>query len=130
MSDREGALRFFRAAERDIALLDADSTLNIPVEVFGFHAQQAVEKLLMSWLCVYDFSFPNTHDLRHLSRLIGKRDTGIPLLLQDLLFLTEFAVEFRYSSYGENNPPLDRSKILGDLATLQAFIASTVENTE
>jgi HEPN domain-containing protein len=130
MSDREGALRFFRAAERDIALLDADVTLKIPTEVFGFHAQQAVEKLLKSWLCINDLTFPYTHDLRHLSRLISKSNSDIPLLLKDMLFLTEFAVEFRYSSYGDSNPPLDRSKILSDLTTLRAFIASTIEKTE
>ena len=37
-------------------------------EIFGFHAQQAIEKLLKAWLAACSVSFPLTHDL---SRLLG-----------------------------------------------------------
>jgi len=38
--------------------------------IFGFHAQQAVEKLFKSWLSLRDISYPRTHDLNSLYRLL------------------------------------------------------------
>lgn len=32
-------------------------------EIFGFHAQQAVEKALKCWLCILTDEVPRTHDL-------------------------------------------------------------------
>ncbi|MBK7764952.1 MAG: HEPN domain-containing protein [Sulfuritalea sp.] len=37
-------------------------------EVFGFHAQQAIEKALKAWLAARSIDFPLTHDI---SRLLG-----------------------------------------------------------
>lgn len=36
--------------------------------IFGFHAQQTVEKTLKAWLCVLHETHPYTHDLRFLLR--------------------------------------------------------------
>ena len=38
------------------------------VEIFGFHAQQAIEKALRAWLASSLQDFPLTHDL---SRILG-----------------------------------------------------------
>ena len=42
--------------------------------IFGFHAQQAVEKALKAWLALLGVEYPRTHDL---SLLLGiLRDSG------------------------------------------------------
>ncbi len=47
--------------------------------IFGFHAQQAVEKALKAWLNVLGHEHPFTHDLSHLlSELDGLgHETGL-----------------------------------------------------
>ncbi|MFZ4539651.1 HEPN domain-containing protein [Propionivibrio sp.] len=35
-------------------------------EIFGFHAQQAIEKSLKAWLAARSLDFPLTHDLSRL----------------------------------------------------------------
>jgi hypothetical protein len=41
-----------------------------PVEVFGFHAQQVVEKSLKAWLSLKAIQYKKTHNIRHLTALL------------------------------------------------------------
>jgi hypothetical protein len=41
-------------------------------EIFGFHAQQAIEKMLKAWLAARGIAFPLTHDLSRLFELLEK----------------------------------------------------------
>lgn len=51
MNDREHAEELLEAARRDIRAVRAmTDTEAFPDEIFGSHAQQAVEKALKSWL--------------------------------------------------------------------------------
>jgi HEPN domain-containing protein len=51
MSDREHACMMLALAQRDFRALRGMLDANIFVtEIFGFHAQQVVEKALKSWL--------------------------------------------------------------------------------
>ncbi len=53
MRDIETARIVLAAAERDLrALGHMGDTTAFSVEVFGFHAQQAVEKSLKAWLSI------------------------------------------------------------------------------
>jgi HEPN domain-containing protein len=40
-------------------MLDAN---DFPEEVFGFHAQQAIEKTLKAWIAVRRLAYPKSHD--------------------------------------------------------------------
>jgi len=42
-------------------------------EIFGFHAQQAIEKALKAWLAWLDVEYPRTHDLSLLLSLLRER---------------------------------------------------------
>jgi len=45
--------------------------------IFGFHAQQAVEKCFKAWLSAKGVIYPRTHDLRVLYRLLeGQNVSG------------------------------------------------------
>jgi len=94
--------------EAALQVLAAQSA--IPDAVIGFHAQQAIEKLLKAVLAFRGIVFPRTHNLVALFKLV--RDHGIPLLpsLDDAMQLTPFAVESRYDDpIAENDEPLDRA---------------------
>ena len=39
-------------------------------EIFGFHAQQAIEKSLKAWLAAWSLTYPMTHDLSRLLDLL------------------------------------------------------------
>jgi HEPN domain-containing protein len=69
---------------------------SIPDEAIGFHAQQAVEKLMKAVLAHRSVEYQRTHQLERLVTLL--RNTGIsyPPELSEAVALTPFAVEFRY----------------------------------
>lgn len=71
MSDSKQARVLLEAARRDLRALEGmrDSAV-FADEIFGFHAQQAAEKLLKAWLAIEGVLYPRTHDLDHLLRLL------------------------------------------------------------
>ena len=64
-------------------------------EIFGFHAQQAVEKALKAWLCAYDVAYPPTHDLARLLTLLERAGADVEQFWT-LVQFTIFAVQARY----------------------------------
>jgi HEPN domain-containing protein len=79
-------------------------------EVFGFHAQQAVEKALKAWLSVVGLEYPRIHDLGELFELLSDRGQSIPGQFSALADLTDFAVQFRYESFDDLEGPFDRAR--------------------
>ncbi|HWG21142.1 MAG TPA: HEPN domain-containing protein [Terracidiphilus sp.] len=68
----------------------------IPETILGFHAQQAVEKLLKALLAALSIPFELTHNLGRLLNAIhaaGENLPPTPLLLSQL---NDFAVVYRY----------------------------------
>ena len=65
----------------EIAEIDLTTLRGMSDETFlaspvgGFHAQQAVEKLLPSWLVILRIEYPLTHSIAQLSQLIRNQDT-------------------------------------------------------
>jgi HEPN domain-containing protein len=90
------ARRWVQAAEED--LLTARSMLALgkrsPHAVVAFHSQQCAEKYLKSRLTSLSISFPRTHDLLELVRLLPRK--GKFRAMTDAAFLGRFAVEARY----------------------------------
>jgi HEPN domain-containing protein len=99
MANRATEVLLIKAAQDEMILDQLMSGPGIPDEGLGFHAQQAVEKLLKALLAAKGIDYPFTHRLVELLDLI--RDTGIalPLEFEDLRRLTPFAIEFRYDIY-------------------------------
>lgn len=61
-----------------------------------FHAQQCAEKYLKARLEEAGIAFGKTHDLVKLLSLALPVEPAWTVLRQDLIFLTDFAVEYRY----------------------------------
>lgn len=62
--------------------------------VVGFHPQQAVEKLLPSWLVILRIEDPLTHSIAQLLQLIRNQDTEAAQFV-DMQEFSPYAVLFR-----------------------------------
>jgi HEPN domain-containing protein len=118
---------FLTAAQRDLQalgnMLDAQT---FPLEIFGFHAQQTVEKCLKSRLCLAGREIPRTHNIRHLIVLL--EEAGIVADdLWDLVSLTAFAVQFRYEPFDSLEDDLDRAALFARIHGLVARCASLLD---
>ena len=93
--------RWVRKAESDLngarQLRGGTPQLN---DVICFHCQQAAEKYLKALLQQLGAAVPRTHDLADLLDLLLPHDATLRPLRRGLLFLTQFAVDYRYP--GEN----------------------------
>ena len=130
MPDIESARGYLAAARRDsIALVHMFDEHAFPLEIFGFHAQQAIEKGLKSWLCLRDVQPPQSHNLRHL--LVLLESCGVPIDdLWEMVALTAFAVQFRYEAFDLVDESLDRSywasKVERLLSNVEQQITTTI----
>jgi len=108
MKNIEEAEKMLGMAVKDLRAASAMNDIeDFPDEIFGFHAQQAVEKALKGWLSYKLVVYPKTHDLEILFLLLKKQNENIPENFDSLVDLVDFAVEFRYN-YFEEDIPIDR----------------------
>jgi len=71
----------------------------------GFHAQQAAEKYLKTFLVEHQIEFPKTHDLGELLELVATQDAGLAAALGEVIRLTDYAVEVRYPGHAQDLTP-------------------------
>src|SRR5262245_47018027 len=85
------------ATVQDITVVAALWQMEAPVyDAICFHARPCVEKYCKAWVVERHVDFRRTHDLEALAKLCLPSLTGLTALLDDLRFLTSFAVEIRY----------------------------------
>ena len=125
MSDPKCAGMLLRAAERGVLTLRS-MTAGAPDESFGFHVQQAAEKAFKAWLAALGETYPLTHSLHTLLRLLEAK--GAPTApFKDLADFTPYAVEFRYEGVGADAAPIDREAALARLVILLDAVRQQVD---
>ncbi len=130
MSDLKCARMLLEASERDVQALKGMADANIFAdEIFGFHVQQAAEKLLKAWLALLGETYPLTHDLELLFDLLQKRGIAASQF-QTLTEYTPYAVQFRYEAAGVDATPVDREDGLCLVETLLAQVQLRLEGME
>ena len=110
---REHARLLMEKAAEDLYVLrrligDPDA----PDAAIGFHAQQAVEKLLKAVLTRQAISYSRTHDLAALLDLLEQNGIALPPDADRLPGLTPYAAEFRYGRLppeGDETGSFDRA---------------------
>ena len=97
MSDLKQARMLLEAAQKDVsALRGMDDAAVFADEIFGFHAQQAAEKLLKAWLASLGEAYPLSHDLASLLDVL--RTCGADVArFDELVDYTRYAVRLRYT---------------------------------
>lgn len=129
MSDRDHARMILTAARRDLSALSGMSDRRqFADEIFGFHAQQAVEKALKAWLSLRGIEYPRTHDLEVLFDLLVEKGEQLPQDLRIPFDLTDFAVQFRYEAYEDLISELDRIQVTSQVAVLVDYDSSLLKS--
>ncbi|NGZ26813.1 MAG: HEPN domain-containing protein [Magnetococcales bacterium] len=91
--------------------------------IFGFHAQQAVEKGIKAWLSNCGVYYPKTHDIDQLLALMEEK--GMDMVDSGYWSqLNPFAVQFRYSLMEMDEPLLPRDAIIQQVGILLAKVES------
>ena len=121
MSDLKLARVLLAAAERDIiALRGMEDTSVFANEIFGFHVQQAAEKLLKASLSLLGKPYPATHDLTRLLELLKTHPPEAEDRFGDLIAYNPYAVQLRYSAGDPGLNPPDRNAAV---QLLEVFVA-------
>lgn len=130
MSDREQALALLDAARRDVtALRGMGDAATFAEEIFGFHVQQAAEKVLKAWLAVEGVTYPKTHDLSHLLTLLEELGAKVTPFL-DLIEYNPYAVQLRYETFELSDERLDRERAVERIHALLDKVQARVAEPE
>ncbi len=120
MNDLDHAQLLFSMAANDFKALKGMLRLGNETEnffsdeIFGFHAQQCVEKTLKAWIAARGETYPRTHNLISLLQILeaaGEETTAFEYLAD----LNSFAVQFRYESLLDYDETLDREAVFEDV---------------
>jgi len=126
---KQHEILFIKAKEDFVAakyLLDGFNHhgLELNLEIIFFHFQQCAEKLLKTVLDIHKIKFPHTHDLDNLMTLLEENNIFLFEDLEELLPLTDFAVEGRYSIIHDDLSDSDKYIIL--LNTFIEIVAAKI----
>ena len=110
-----------KAAEDEDLLAETLSSTRVSDEIFGFHCQQAAEKLLKALLSQASIGYSRTHNLRLLMDLLADSGQPIPSDLDDLDMLTPYGTLFRYEDLPVD-VELDRETFFLRIKSLREFV--------
>ena len=116
-----------KARDDEILIEEVISKERVRDEIIGFHAQQAVEKLLKALLMAKNIPYRKTHDLRGLIDMIMDHGIKFPESLMEVRTLSPFAVEFRYDYLPiEEELPLNRQRALEVVQKLRRWVEDEI----
>ena len=104
MRETDLARELLSSADKDLRAIKHMADPNaFADEVFGFHAQQAVEKTLKAWIALLGQEYPFIHDLDVLLNRLENQGSDVSAL-RALVELNAFAVQFRFGA--DSIPPM------------------------
>ncbi len=127
MSDREHAAMLIKMAYKDLkairGMLDRNA---FDDEIFGFHAQQSIEKALKSLMSFNEIEYPKIHDIEELVAILNENQIPIPEKFSKLADLSYFAVQYRYESFDDFDGDINRNDILEDVTDFILYIEKKI----
>ena len=118
MSDLKQARVLLEAAENDVSALRGMGDAAVFADaIFGFHVQQAAEKLFKAWLALLGAAYPLTHDLEELLEMLSAREPDAARF-DALIDYGPYAVQLRYAGAGPGAAPLERDIAAGHAEAL------------
>jgi len=93
-------------AEGDFAVMERESRVAVQpnYDAVCFHAQQCAEKYLKARLCEAGAAFGKIHDLVALLDQVLEDEPSWEVFREDLAYLSDFAVSFRYPGESADRP--------------------------
>jgi hypothetical protein len=116
---------FLALAQRDAAamrVLSREPTLDF--SPIGFHAQQCIEKCLKGVMAKVGITYPRTHDLGELHKLLASGGHAMPLSLETMADFTPYAVTTRYDI--DQDDLINRVQSENAVALVLAWADSTI----
>ena len=92
--------------------------------IIGFHAQQAIEKLIKAVLSRRRVPFPKIHDLLRLIEMLQHNDIDVTPELEGSVWLTPYAATMRYDNDDPDPydlPPLNRPAVIALVAAVREW---------
>lgn len=108
-------------------LFAADS--EIADDIVGFHAQQAIEKWMKSVIAGRGEGFEYTHDLHRLIMLATGGSGELPVDVDAVITLTQYAVPLRYEDLLDAEP-LDREATVALVEEVRRWAEDAIKNAE
>ena len=129
-SDRDHALLLLEMAGKDHkALVNMQDAEVFEEEIFGFHAQQVIEKGLKAWIASLGLTYPKSHDVSVLITILG--DAGVDLSrFPDLEDYSIYAVQYRYEAYDTTEERLDRAGTVTTTGLLIEHVRRVIRGIE
>lgn len=125
--DINQAKNLLKVSQRDLkalaGMMESDTFAD---EIFGFHLQQAVEKLLKAWLAALNRRYPLTHSLSLLLQMLEDLDCDISEYRQ-LSRFTPFAVILQCEEV-KADFSIERLTALAQVQALCESVKMVVEN--
>lgn len=122
--DPQAELLLRKAAEDRLTL-----QFELPEAIFGFHAQQAYEKLLKALIASRNIKFERTHDLEKLLAKIAEIGVGPLPLPAHFPLLQTYAVFLRYDD-PEPDQVIDREQVRASIDTLTELVTARMMDQE
>lgn len=131
MSEFDEANTLFRAATRDLnALIGMLQVKDLFAdEIFGQHVQQAVEKLIKTWLSARGEKYPLIHDLDALLQLLEDFDCEVEEYW-DLTRFTIFGVRFRYEDFLSDSESIEREAVIVQVQDLHTHVKAILQSAQ
>jgi HEPN domain-containing protein len=118
-----------KAAGDEAILARLIEDADIPDDALGFHAQQAVEKMIKAVLAWHEVPYERTHNIAYLVTLLeGAPDIAVPPNGEELPTLTPWAAEFRYDDLPDAG--LDRRETLSVVEEIKAWAVAELVKPE
>jgi HEPN domain-containing protein len=118
-------LLLHKAEQDELVVMRLMADLSVDDEIIGFHAQQAVEKLLKAWLSYLKTDYPKVHSLELLLDLLAEKGHHLPAEL-DVVKLSPFATVFRYEDLPLTTR-FDRAEALGFVQAVRALVLKAIQ---
>lgn len=97
----------------------------LPSDNFGFHAQQAVEKLLKALISAKGEAYAFIYDLEKLQNQLIASGEVFPAFSCDFVEIQPFAVLLRYDD-GEDLSEADRQRFMDTVDALREFVLARI----
>jgi HEPN domain-containing protein len=117
----QAEILLIKAAE-DEAILGSD---DIPDSILGFHAQQAVEKLIKALLSARMTPFELTHNLDRLQIALAAAGETLPATPLPLDELSDFAVIYRYDLLFQVAAP-DKAELIETVRLIREHVVARI----
>ena len=98
-------------------------------EIFGFHVQQAAEKLFKAWLALRGETHPHSHDLAALLDMLSVGGADVTRF-DGLVEYTRYAVRLRYAAVDPDSGLLDRPEAIEHVEALLVTIRRRLAEME